>query len=96
MSIELPDLPYAENALAPHISDRTLQFHYGKHHASYVANLNRLLEDGPLKGQPLEMVVRATCGDGGSVAIFNNAAQVWNHTFYWNSMRARRRRHPFR
>ncbi len=82
MTIELPPLPYADDALAPHISDRTISFHYGKHHAAYVNNLNGLIEGTELADASLEDIVR-TAEPGG---LFNNAAQVWNHTFYWNCM----------
>ncbi len=81
MSIELPPLPYDLGALAPHISAETLEFHYGKHHAAYVSNLNGMLEGTDLATADLETVVRAASG-----GMFNNAAQIWNHTFYWNSM----------
>ncbi|MFZ6181739.1 superoxide dismutase [Nannocystis pusilla] len=82
MPFTLPELPYAKDALAPHISAETLEFHHGKHHAAYVNNLNKLLEGKPEAELSLEEVIRRS--DGG---VFNNAAQVWNHTFYWNSMR---------
>jgi len=82
MAIELPPLPYADDALDPHISARTISFHYGKHHATYVANLNGLIEGTPDADKSLEQII-ADAGPGG---LFNNAAQVWNHTFYWNSM----------
>jgi Fe-Mn family superoxide dismutase len=82
MAIELPPLPYADNALDPHISERTISFHYGKHHAAYVNNLNGLIEGTDHADSSLEDIVRAA-GPGG---LFNNAAQVWNHTFYWNCM----------
>ena len=82
MAIELPPLPYAEDALDPHISARTISFHYGKHHATYVANLNGLIEGTPNENKSLEQII-ADAEPGG---LFNNAAQVWNHTFYWNSM----------
>lgn len=81
MSFTLPDLPYPKDALAPHISAETLEYHYGKHHAAYVNNLNKLL-DGKEAGRSLEDIIKSS--EGG---IFNNAAQVWNHTFYWNSMK---------
>ncbi len=81
MAIELPPLPYALDGLAPHISARTLEFHYGKHHRTYVTNLNKLIADTRWADAPLEDIVRQS--DGG---IFNNAAQVWNHTFYWNCL----------
>jgi Fe-Mn family superoxide dismutase len=81
MAIELPDLPYPKDALAPHISAETLEFHHGKHHATYVKNLNNLIQNTDFASASLEDIVRKA--DGG---IFNNAAQVWNHTFYWNSL----------
>jgi superoxide dismutase, Fe-Mn family len=83
----LPPLPYPEDALAPVISSTTIGFHYGKHHKAYVDNLNRLVAGSDLMGKSLEDVVKATAADPSRVAIFNNAAQDWNHTFYWNSMR---------
>ncbi len=86
MAIELPALPYADDALAPHISAETLSFHYGKHHNTYVVNLNNLIKDTDLAGKSLEDIIHATAGDSSKVGIFNNAAQVWNHTFYWHSM----------
>jgi Fe-Mn family superoxide dismutase len=82
MAITLPELPYSKDALAPHISQETLEFHYGKHHAGYVTKLNAAIEaDGSLAGKSLEDLVRSTKG-----GVFNNAAQIYNHTFYWNSM----------
>ena len=81
MSFTLPALPYAKNALEPHISQETLEFHYGKHHQTYVTNLNNLVKGTEFEGQTLEEVVKASSG-----GIFNNAAQIWNHTFYWNSL----------
>ncbi len=78
MAFTLPELPYAQDALAPHISAETLEYHYGKHHQTYVTNLNKLVEGTPNAEKSLEELVKTT--DGG---IFNNAAQVWNHTFYW-------------
>ncbi len=81
MAIELPPLPYDLDALAPHISAETLEFHYGKHHAGYVSNLNGMLEGTELATADLETVVGSASG-----GMFNNAAQIWNHTFYWNSM----------
>jgi len=83
MAIELPPLPYAQDALAPHISDQTVSFHYGKHHQGYVNNTNKLIEGTSNEGRPLEEIILGA--DGG---LFNNAAQVWNHTFYWNGMKA--------
>ena len=79
--IELPKLPYEMVALEPHISQRTLEFHYGKHHAGYVNNLNKLIAGTPFEGKSLEEIVKTSQG-----GMFNNAAQVWNHTFYWNCM----------
>ena len=81
MAIELPPLPYAMDGLAPHISARTLEFHYGKHHYTYVTNLNKLIADTRWADAPLADIIKQA--DGG---IFNNAAQVWNHTFYWNCL----------
>src|SRR6267154_2744578 len=87
MAFELPPLPYAKNALEPHMSAKTLEFHYGKHHQSYVATLNKLLADSPLGKGSLESVIKATAKDEAKAGIFNNAAQVWNHTFFWNCMK---------
>ncbi|SDM02488.1 superoxide dismutase [Maricaulis salignorans] len=86
MSFTLPDLPYSRDALAPHISAETLDIHHGKHHAAYVTNLNKQLDGHELAGKSLEDVVKATAGKADKAGIFNNAAQVWNHTFYWQSM----------
>lgn len=83
----LPPLPYPDNALSPHISANTIGFHYGKHHQGYVNNLNQLVANTPLADQPLEAVVKAAAGKAEQAAVFNNAAQIWNHTFYWNSLR---------
>ena len=85
--ILLPALPWADAALAPVISANTIGFHYGKHHKGYVDNLNRLLAGSDLADLPLEKIVVATAGKADKTAIFNNAAQIWNHTFYWNSLR---------
>ena len=82
MAITLPALPYADDALAPHISEHTISFHYGKHHASYVNNLNGLIDGTDLAEATLEEIIAASEPGG----LYNNAAQVWNHTFYWNSM----------
>ena len=82
MAFELPPLPYADNALDPHISERTISFHYGKHHAAYVNNLNGLIEGTDNADKSLEDIVKSAPAGG----LFNNAAQVWNHTFYWNCM----------
>ena len=81
MTFELPSLPYANNALAPYISEETLEFHYGKHHKTYVTNLNELVLGTEFEGSSLEEIVRNSSG-----GLFNNAAQVWNHSFYWNSL----------
>ena len=81
MAFELPALPYERNALEPHISAETLEFHHGKHHQTYVTKLNGLIEGTDFEGKSLEDIVKSS--DGG---VFNNAAQVWNHTFYWNSL----------
>lgn len=81
MAIELPALPYAKDALAPHISEETLEFHYGKHHQTYVTNLNNLISGTSFEDASLETIVSRS--EGG---MFNNAAQIWNHTFYWNSL----------
>jgi len=81
MSIELPALPYARDALAPRISEETIDYHYGKHHQAYVTNLNKMIEGTAHADQSLEEIIRSS--EGG---VFNNAAQIWNHTFYWNSL----------
>jgi len=83
---ELPDLPYAKDALEPNISEDTLNFHYGKHHQAYVNKLNELVAGTDLENNTLEEIIKATDTDDSKAGIFNNAAQVWNHTFYWNSM----------
>jgi Fe-Mn family superoxide dismutase len=85
--IELPPLPYAQDALAPVISSETLSFHYGKHHKAYVDNLNKLVAGTDLSETPLEKVIAATAGKADKAGIFNNAAQIWNHTFFWSSMK---------
>ncbi|MDI6726861.1 MAG: superoxide dismutase [Smithellaceae bacterium] len=85
--IPLPDLPFAKEALAPHISANTLDFHHGKHHKTYVDNLNKLLADTNLEGKTLEEIIRESAGDNLRIGIFNNAAQVWNHSFYWRCMK---------
>ena len=87
MAFELPALPYALNALEPYISQRTMEFHYGKHHKAYVDNLNRLIAGTPYENMFLEEIVRATVDKPEAAAIFNNAAQAWNHDFFWKSMR---------
>ena len=85
----LPPLPYLDNALNPVISTQTISFHYGKHHQGYVNKLNELVAGTPLADQSLEAVIKATANKNDQAAIFNNAAQVWNHTFYWNSLQAK-------
>ena len=87
MAIILPELPYAKGALAPHISEKTLDFHHGKHHNTYVANLIKLIEGTELSGETLENIIKRTAGDAAKSGVFNNAAQVWNHSFYWESMK---------
>lgn len=82
----LAPLPYADNALEPVISANTLSFHYGKHHKTYVDNLNKLVAGTDLAGQALEKIIAATAGQTDKAGIFNNAAQVWNHMFYWHSL----------
>ena len=81
MTIELPALPYAQDALEPHISAETLSYHYGKHHQTYVTKLNGLLPGSGLEDKSLEEIVKTSSG-----GIFNNAAQIWNHTFYWHCL----------
>jgi len=81
MAFELPALPYAKDALQPHISAETLDYHYGKHHQTYVTNLNNLVAGTPNEGKSLEDIIKSSSG-----GLFNNAAQVWNHTFYWNCL----------
>jgi len=82
----LPPLPYAENALDPVISARTIGIHYGKHHKTYVDNLNKLITDTELAGLTLQEIISKTASQANKAGIFNNAAQIWNHTFYWNSL----------
>lgn len=81
MAFELPALPYAKDALEPHISAETLDFHHGKHHATYVTKLNGLVPGSEFEGKSLEDIIKSSSG-----GVFNNAAQIWNHTFYWNSL----------
>ncbi len=87
MSFELPPLPYAQNALEPYMSARTLEFHYGKHHKAYVDNLNKLVPGTPFEKASLEDIVRDSYEGKEYQKIFNNAAQIWNHTFFWNGMK---------
>ena len=81
MEHTLPPLPFDKNALAPHMSAETLEYHYGKHHQAYVTNLNKLIAGTPFENKDLEAIVRESSG-----GVFNNAAQVWNHTFFWNCL----------
>jgi Fe-Mn family superoxide dismutase len=86
MAFQLPPLPYPENALEPHISARTLQFHHGKHHKKYIDTLNDLIKGTPFEKQSLEEIIVAAAKDRAQMKIFNNAAQTWNHTFFWQCM----------
>jgi len=81
MEHKLPQLPYPQNALAPHISLETIEYHYGKHHKAYIDNLNRLITGTEFENMPLEEIISKSSG-----GIFNNAAQIWNHTFYWSCL----------
>ena len=87
MSFELPSLPYANDALAPYMSAETLDFHHGKHHQTYVTNLNNLLKDNELQGAPLEDIVIKSSKDTSMAGIFNNAGQHWNHIMFWQCMK---------
>ena len=86
MAIELPKLPYALDALAPHVSKSTLEFHHGKHHRAYVDKTNELIANSDLAGKSLEEIVKVAAGKKDKVALFNNVAQAWNHNFLWHSM----------
>jgi Fe-Mn family superoxide dismutase len=87
MAFTLPPLPYPTNALEPHMSAKTFEFHHGKHHNAYVTKLNELVAGTEFEGKKLEDIILATAGKADKAAIFNNAAQIWNHTFFWNSMK---------
>jgi Fe-Mn family superoxide dismutase len=87
MAFELPPLPYPKNALAPHMSEQTFDFHHGRHHQAYVTNLNNLIKDSPLASQSLEELIKGSYKDTTKTGVFNNAAQMWNHTFFWSSMK---------
>ncbi|MRR16444.1 MAG: superoxide dismutase [Fe], partial [Deltaproteobacteria bacterium] len=87
MAIILPELPYAKDALAPIISANTLEFHHGKHHKAYVDNLNKLIAGSDLETKTLEEIIKVSAGDSAKAGIFNNAAQVWNHSFYWKCLK---------
>lgn len=89
MSFQLPPLPYQKNALVPYMSEETLDFHYSKHHNAYVTNLNALIKDTPMEKMSLEEIILTSQG-----GIFNNAAQIWNHTFFWNSLSPSGNREP--
>lgn len=87
MAFSLPDLPYGRDGLTPHISEETLNYHHGKHHQAYVNNLNKMIEDTDHADSSLEEIIRDASGKSDKAGLFNNAAQVWNHTFYWHSMK---------
>ncbi len=87
MAITLPELPFAKNSLEPYISERTLEFHYGKHHNAYVVNCSKLIENTELQNEPLEVIIKKSAGNASMAGIFNNSAQVWNHSFYWNCIK---------
>jgi Fe-Mn family superoxide dismutase len=87
MTYELPPLPYDYNALDPYISAKTLEFHHDKHHAAYVTNYNNLIKDTDLAGKSIEEVIKAAYNDSSKSGIFNNGAQAWNHSFFWNSLK---------
>jgi len=87
MAITLPQLPFEKDALAPYISANTLDFHYGKHHKAYVDNLNKLIEGTELATKSLEEIIKIAAKDSAKAGIFNNAAQVWNHSFYWQCLK---------
>jgi len=87
MAFSLPDLPYAQDALEPHLPANPLSFHHGTHHNTYVVNLNGMIKDGPLADASLEEIIMASAGDASKAGVFNNSAQIWNHTFYWHSMK---------
>lgn len=87
MAFTLPELPFGPSELEPYITANTLGFHHGKHHAAYVTNLNKLIEGTDLDGKSLEEVILASAGDASKAGIFNNAAQVWNHSFFWQSLK---------
>jgi Fe-Mn family superoxide dismutase len=87
MAFELPSLPYDKNALAPHMSAETFDYHYGKHHKTYVDNLNNLVKDKPEAAMSLEDIITSSANDASKAGLFNNSAQVWNHTFFWSCMK---------
>ena len=87
MTFTLPDLPYAKDALEPYISAQTFDFHHGKHHNAYVTKLNDAVKDTDMAAMSLEDIILKTASDASKAGVFNNAAQIWNHTFYWHSMK---------
>jgi len=87
MAVTLPDLPYSKEALAPVISAKTLEFHHGKHHKTYVETTNKLIAGTDLENADLETIIKKAAGDQAKTGLFNNSAQVWNHTFFWNCMK---------
>lgn len=87
MAYSLPPLPYAYNALEPYISKSTLEFHHDRHHATYVTKYNEAVQGTPHNDHPIEVVIKTIAGDAALQGVFNNAAQAWNHSFYWNSMK---------
>lgn len=87
MAFELSPLPYPKDALEPHMSAKTLDFHHGKHHQTYVTTLNKLIEGTALANLSLEEIIKRTAKDDAKTPVFNNAAQTWNHTFFWHSMK---------
>jgi len=88
MAYALPDLPYAYNALEPYISAKTLEFHHDKHHAKYVTKFNDMSQAAGMADKSIEEVIKASYNDSSKSGLFNNAAQAWNHTFFWNSMKS--------
>ncbi|MBQ8436953.1 MAG: superoxide dismutase [Alphaproteobacteria bacterium] len=87
MIFELPPLPYQLNALEPYISEQTMSYHYGKHHQAYIDNLNKLIKNTKFENMPMEEIIIKTAGKSEFSGVFNNAAQSWNHTFFWNTMK---------
>ncbi len=87
MAFSLPDLPYDRTALEPHVSGETLDYHHGKHHNTYVVNANKLIEGTDYASMSQEDIIKQTAGDAAKAGLFNNVAQIWNHTFFWHSMK---------
>ncbi len=87
MPFTLPELPYPKDALEPHLTAKTFEFHHGKHHNAYVTNLNNMIPSTEYETMSLEDIIKKTAGDAAKAGFFNNAAQIWNHTFYWNCMK---------